>query len=136
MALKESYTYHMSGYIPGLLRIVKNTRDEDYEPWFAGSTGKAMDITILEEHLAEGHTHIPFADCEGFDYTAGCPGHRRLGEDARTDPALMSTGELEREIDAFAELGADVAEGYVIPDADMERNRLITAEFNHRRSER
>lgn len=54
------------------------------DPRLAGSifknTGSQEAIRILEENLAIGRKVLPFADCEGFDYRTGCPGHEIKGE--------------------------------------------------------
>jgi hypothetical protein len=37
-------------------------------------TGREIRAALLDE-LGKGRLYLPMGDCEGFDYTKGCPGH-------------------------------------------------------------
>lgn len=37
---------------------------------------------FLLDQLAQGHELLPMADCEGFDWKTGCPGHVEETHDA------------------------------------------------------
>jgi hypothetical protein len=69
-------THHMSLDVRGaLLHMPKR----QLATMFLHDDGRRMTAdeakrTLLDE-LAKGHEKLPIGDCDGFDYTTGCPGH-------------------------------------------------------------
>jgi hypothetical protein len=70
----KAKTIHLSLDIEGFLNRASR-EPELAEKLFKDYSGEQA-IKILEECLAIGRKVLPFsAECEGFDYRTGCPGH-------------------------------------------------------------
>jgi len=70
-------TVHVSLSVRGALL---DWSDREFEGVFSHPDGRKMTPreakSALMDELAKGHEVLPCAaDCEGFDYVKGCPGH-------------------------------------------------------------
>lgn len=77
-----SRTIHVCLSVRGALRWDKRQMRQATK-WITPTAGGRYTVEQLREalmdELAQGHEVIPYgAECEGFDYKTGCPGHERV----------------------------------------------------------
>lgn len=67
--------FHMSISIEGMLNWNKRKKINFMHHDDGSKMTDAEARIYLAEALAEGKRVLPMAECEGFDYQKGCPGH-------------------------------------------------------------